>query len=344
MGELEEGVSASASPKDLETMLQMVYLGFTAPRKDPVAFETFVGRMRGLIENRGARPETVFRDRLTEVLSQGHPRRRPPDESFIEELDLETAYQVYLDRFGDASDFTFVIVGSVQPDTIKPLVARYLGGLPATRRDESWRDVGVESPEGVERFAVYRGTEPKSRVSIVFTGPAEFSRDAVQEMRVLTATLSIRLREILREDLSGTYGVSVGGSVDPRPDEGYSLTIDFGCAPQNVDRLVEAVFEEIRRFKSEGVDPSYVDKVVEQQLRKRQTDLRDNSFWLAALKRYLTEDWDPAGILAFDELAEEITRETVEQAARRYLDEERYVLGVLYPEGWSEQEEAAGAR
>ena len=337
LGELEEGVSAAASPTDLETMLQLVYLTFTSPRMDRAAFDTFIGRMRGLIDNRDSRPETVFQDRLMEVISQGHYRRRPPDESFVEALDLEKAHQIYLDRFADASDFTFVIVGSIDPDEIKPLVAKYLGGLPSTRREETWQDIGLESPEGIETFEVFRGSEPKAQVRIVFTGPAEFNRQAVHDMGSLETVLSMRLREILREEMGGTYGVSVGGSVNSRPEEGYSLTIGFGCAPENAEQLTAAVFEEIERLRAEGVDESYVEKVREQQLRKRETDLKENGFWLGAIKNYLTQGWDPAGILAFDELASELPTERVLDAARRYLNQERYVLGVLYPEDWAEK-------
>ena len=337
LGELEEGISAAASPSDLETMLQIVYLTFTAPRVDTTAFQTFLGRMRGMIDNRDSRPETVFQDQLVETLSQGHFRRRPPDESFIEALDLQTAYDIYLDRFADASDFTFVIVGSVDPDEIKPLVAKYLGGLPSTRREESWQDIGVEAPDGVERFEVFRGTEPKSQVRIIFTGPAEFSRQAVHDMRSLQTVLSMRLREILREDMGGTYGVSVSGSVNSRPKEGYSLTVGFGCAPENAEDLTAAVFAEIDRFKREGVDDSYVEKVREQQTRKRETDIKDNGFWLGAIKNYLSQGWDPAEILEFEELVSGLSSQALQEAAQRYLNQERYVLGILYPEDWADK-------
>ncbi len=340
LGELEEGISAAASPDDLETMLQIVYLYFTAPRMDEVAFDTFVGRVRGLIENRGTRPEVVFNDRLVETLTQDHFRRRPPDAAFVEALDLQTAYDVYRDRFSDASDFTFVLVGSVDPDTIKPLVTKYLGGLPSTRREETWRDIGVESPDSVERFEVFRGGEPKSQVRLVFTGPAEFSREAVYEMASLRMVLEMRLREILREDMGGTYGVSVSGGVNSRPKDGYSLTIGFGCAPENAEDLIAATLAELERIKAEGVDASYVAKVTEQQKRKRETDLRENGFWLGAIKNYVSHGWDPAEILSFEEMVDGLTPEVIREAAARYLDEDRYVLGVLYPEDWANRLES----
>ena len=340
VGELEEGISAAASPQDLETMLQLIYLGFTAPRADQAAYDTFVGRVRGMIENRGSDPETVFQDRLTVALSNGHFRRQPPNPAFVQELDLDTAYEVYRDRFADASDFTFLFVGSVDPDEIKPLVARYLGGLPSTRRDETWQDIGVESPDGVQTVEVFQGREPKSQVRIVFTGPAEFSREAVHVMRSLSTVLSMRLREILREDLGGTYGVGVSGSVSSRPKEGFSLTIGFGCAPENVDSLVAATFEELERIKREGVDDTYIEKVREQQLRKRQTDIEENGFWLAVVKNYLTQGWPLGDVLNFEELVESVTSDSIQDAANRYLNQDRYVLGVLFPEEWESRRTA----
>jgi len=344
VGELEEGVSASASPKDLETMLQMVYLSFTHPRRDADAYETFIGRVRGMIENRDSRPETVFQDKLSEVLTQGHFRRRPPSEAFLDEIDLEDAVRIYLDRFSDASDFTFVMVGSFDPEEVKPLVTRYLGGLPSTRRKETWRDIGLESPESVERFEIYRGQEPKSQVRLVFTGPTEFSRQAVHEMRSLSMVLSMRLREILREDLGATYGVGVNGSVRSRPEGGYSMTFSFGCAPENAETLIAAVFEEIARFKEEGVEESYLEKVKEQQTRKRETDLKENGFWVGAIKNYLTQGWELEQILELDTLIERLSSDSLQEAAQRYLHEDRYVLGILFPEDWEQPTETAASR
>jgi zinc protease len=344
VGELEEGVSASASPKDLETMMQLVYLSFTQPRSDVDAYETFRGRVRGMVENRGTRPEVVFQDKLSQVLTGGHFRRRPPTEAFLDEIDLDDAVRIYLDRFADASDFTFVMVGSFDPDEVKPLVTRYLGGLPSIRREETWRDIGIESPETVERFEIFRGQEPKSQVRLVFTGPADFSRKAVHEMRSLSEVLSMRLREILREDLGGTYGVGVSGNVNSRPSPGYSMTISFGCAPENVESLIAAVFEEIERFKSEGVDKSYLEKVREQQTRKRETDLKENGFWVGAIKNYLTQGWELEQILELGSLIEQLNSDRLQAAAQRYLNEERYVLGILFPEDWETQDETTSAR
>ena len=167
--ELDEGVRGAASAHDLETMFQLVYLTLTAPRKDATLFNTFVGGMQVFLENRSAEPEAVFEDRLTEALFQRHPRHRPLELDDLGRIDLETAERIYKERFGDVSDFTFVLVGSFDVEKVRPWVLTWLGGLPGGGRSETWRDVGASPPAEVVSFEVKRGLEPKSRVEIVFT-------------------------------------------------------------------------------------------------------------------------------------------------------------------------------
>ncbi len=333
--ELEEGLRGRASPRDLETMLQLVYLSFTAPRRDPEAFAAFQARTRSFLENRQSRPEAAFADEMTRVLSRNHPRRRPPSVELLAEVELEAALRFYKERFADAGDFTFLLVGNFDPAAIRPLVETYLGGLPATGREETWRDVGVEAPEGVVEVEVRRGLEPKSLVQLVFEGPAEWSRENYHDLRSLADALRIRLREVLREDLGATYGVGVRGVLSARPHERYTLTISFGCAPENVEPLLAAVWRELAAARAGELDAGYAEKVREIQLRERETDLRENPFWLAVLETYYDHGWDPRLVLDFDALLARVTPDRLADSARRFLDPADYVVGVLYPEGES---------
>lgn len=336
IGELEEGVSAFASPQDLETMFQLLYLRFTAPRLDPEAFQSLMSRLRILIQNRDSQPSTVFADRMNEVLSQGHPRRRPISDELIAEIDPQAALRIYQERFADASDFTFVLVGNFEPDSLRPLVETYLGGLPGNGREEIWKDVGIRRPASVEKVRVRKGLEPRSQVSLIFHGPASWSREGLHEIASLARVLQIRLREVLREDLGATYGVSVNGSLSQRPRQEYTFTISFGCSPAEVEGLVETVFQELDDVAEHGIDPANLEKVKESQRRKRETDLLENSFWLRALESYYTFGFDLDLLMRHEELLATVTPEGLQAAARRYFDKERYVLGVLDPEGDAE--------
>jgi zinc protease len=332
LGEMEEEVSAHASPEDLETMFQLLYLRFTSPRFDPDAIRSWIDRQRALLEHRAASPEVAFADEMARALSRDHPRRRPWTAERIGEIRPEQAAAFYRERFADASDFTFVLVGSFELDRIRPLVLTWLGGLPSNGRRESWRDLGVRPPEQVVEVRVRKGLEPRAQVRIVFTGEAEWSRQALHDIGSLALALRIRLREVLREEMGATYGVGVGGSIQRWPTGLFSFSVGFGCAPENVEEMARTAFAEIQAVKRDGLGEDYVAKVREAQTRRREVDLRENGFWLGALATYTRHDLDPRRILAYEELVGSVTTASLRESARRYLPEDRYVIGVLLPE------------
>ncbi len=332
IGELEQGVSGGASPQDVETMFQLVWLSITAPRRDAEAFSAWIARSKGWIENRLARPETAFSDRLTQAVYGDHPRRQPGTVEQLDEVDLDAALAFYRERFASVRDYTFVIVGNFDEASLEPLVTTWIGGLPAASPSAGWRDVGAERAPGIVEVTVRKGLEPKSQVRLWFHGGAAWTRQADHDLDSLAAALRIRLRELLREDMGGTYGVGVGGSIARRPREEYSLSVSFGCAPENVESLIAAVWEEVGRAKREGFDQEVLDKVKQAQRRSRETNLERNGFWRGMLAQHYRYGTDPRLILAHDELVESVTAERLRKAARRYLDDRRHVLGVLLPE------------
>jgi len=332
LDELTESISGSASPRDLETLFQLIYLNMTAPRNDSAAFTSLMARMRGLLANRAASPEGAFQDTLAVTLAQHHPRARPITEAVLEEIGRDRAHAIYRDRFADAGDFTFVVVGSFQPDSIRPLLLRYLGGLPATGRTETWRDSGMEPPAGVVEKVVRRGVEPKAQTAIVFTGALEaWDRPTAQRLASLGSVLEIRLREVLREDLGGTYGVSVGQTASRFPEPRYAVTLTFGAAPERIDSLVTVVFSEIERLKAEGPDSATLAKVQEAQRRDHETRLRENGYWLGEIASALLAGEPPGAFLEYPALVEALTPAAIAETAR-LLDRTRYVRVTLLPQ------------
>ncbi len=334
ISELEEGIEGGASPQDLETMFQLLYLTFTAPRSDPDAYQSFMARIRSFVENRSSRPEAVFGDEILIRRYDDHPRRQPLTLDYLELIRLDTAFDHYKDRFADASDFTFLMVGNFEIDSIRPLVESYIGGLPALDRDETWRDVQAVPVDGPQLVEVSKGLEPKSQVRLFWTGPAEWSRENQHDIASFANAFRIRLREVLREDMGGTYGVSVSGSISKRPEERFSLSIGFGCAPENVDDLVQAVREEIEVVRKEGLDDSYAEKVREIQRRQRETNLKENGFWLSVLKTYYSLELDPRLILDHESLVERVIPENLRRTAEQYLAPDTAFEAHLFPEDW----------
>ncbi|MEJ2086313.1 MAG: insulinase family protein, partial [Acidobacteriota bacterium] len=296
------------------------------------AYQSFMARVRSYVENRDSRPESVFADEILMQRFDDHPRRQPLTLDYLDLIHLDVAYEQYVQRFADASDFTFLLVGNFELDSIRPLVERYIGALPALQREETWRDIGAVPTAGPLQVNVYKGLEPKSQVRLFWNGPAEWSRENRHEIISFATAFRIRLREVLREDLSGTYGVSVNASISKRPEERYTLTVGFGCAPENVHELVQAIRDEIAAIRQDGLDDTYASKVRESQRRERETNLKENEFWLSVLKVYYSLEMDPRLILDYESLVERITPEMLRRTAERYLDSEPALEAVLYPE------------
>jgi zinc protease len=289
--------------------------------------------MKGFIENRSADPESAFYDTIMVTMAQYHPRVRPWSEEVLDEMDMEKSFGFYRDRFADASDFTFFLVGSFTLDELRPLVTTYLGNLPCVKRKESWKDTGIIPPEGVIKKEVYKGIEPKSRVSLYFSGPFEFSRENRYMLNSMTSVLRIKLREVLREDLGGTYGVSVGSSGTLHPRQEYRVSINFGCSPDRVEEMISNIFRVMDTLRTEGPGEDYIQKIGEQQRRSYETSLKENGFWLQSLYNAYYLGRDPVVIYRYPELIDTLSEDRIREAAVTYLNEENYVQVILYPEG-----------
>jgi zinc protease len=277
-------------------------------------------------------PDEAFSDTLSVTLSSHHPRSAPITVATVDSLDLAASLKFYRDRFADASDFTFVIVGNFTVEGIRPLVLTWLGGLPSIARKETFGDVGVHTPEGVEKRDVRRGTEPKARTTIVFNGPFEWTRQNRYALASLAEVLRMRLRDVLREELGGTYGVNVSQSSERDPRQEFQFVIDFGSAPEKADTLRAAVFRELDRIRKDGPTADEIEKVREMQRRGEETELRQNSFWLNALASAARYNQDPRMILRRGELRASLNQALVRDIAAKYLSDSRYVQVRLLPE------------
>ena len=331
--EMYEGLNGRALRRDLETMFQLIYLTFTQPRADPEAFRAATGQLSAVLANRQALPDAAFEDALNGAVTQNHLRAQPMTSDRVKQMNLDKSLAFYKDRFADASDFTFVFVGSFDLATIKPLVERYLGSLPALNRKEAGRDVGIRPPSGVVEKEVRKGTTPKSQVGVVFSGPFQNTEKNRITIRAMANTLAGNLQRVLREDLGGTYGVNVVPEFTKRPTEDYRVTISFACDPARTQDLVKALFAVVEDFKTTGPSAGQVADLQAALRRDLETDSRQNGYVLSQLTsayQFGETLSEPAALRA---LYESVTPSVLREAARTYLDTKRYVKVVLFPEG-----------
>jgi zinc protease len=289
-------------------------------------------QMKALLANQAATPEYEFEVTLQNALSQNHFRARPLTPELVDEMNLDKSLAFYKDRFADASDFTFVFVGSFTPDVMKPLAERYLASLPATHRKETWKDNGPHPPTNtVIDKKVEKGIEPKSQAAIVFTGAFQWNPANRVAIRAMADVLETRLRETLREELGGTYSVSVSPSYEKVPAQEYTLQIDFGCAPDRTDALVKRVFDEIEKFKSAGPTEKQLADVKEKLLRDFETNSRQNGYLLTNISIRYEFSEDLKDFFTIPDLYHALTAATLQQAAKTYANTNNYVKVTLFP-------------
>jgi zinc protease len=327
-----EGVRGTASAQDIETMFQLAWLRMTSPRVDSGAYLALKEQMRAVLANQRNDPESVFGDTVDLTMAQHNARVHLLSSALLDSVDLRRALDIYRDRFADASGFTFFLVGSFKPDSVRPLVEEYLASLPSLGRHEQVRDNGMRPPSGVVQKTVRKGVEPKAETLLIFTGPCSYSVANRYAVDALTELLNIRLREVLREEKGGTYGANAGGSCHNIPYESYDVRVEFGSAPERVDELVAAVFKVFDEIKAGTVSDSNLTKIREIQLREHETELKQNGSWLNAMADADEDRRDQRDFLKYPELVKGLTREMIRDAARLYLRPEQYARFTLLPE------------
>jgi zinc protease len=282
-------------------------------------------------------PGFQFNKLQSAALYKNNIRETIPEPADLDKLDAKKAFEFYKARFGDASDFTFVFVGSFDPAKLKPLVETYLGSLPAKGRVEKEKDLGIRKVAGQVRKEWKIGEAPKAQVRIDFHADESWTRDKDRDMFILGQLLTMRLTDDLREDKSGVYGIGARGSIARSPHQERTFTVAFGCDPKRVDELIKAVYDQIAAMEKDpdklDADRSgYLDKVKETYKRTRETDLRTNAFWAGWLTNAYHYGDDPALVLDIDALVKRVTADNVKAAAKRWLDAKSTFTAVLLPE------------
>jgi zinc protease len=282
-----EAINGNCPPKDLETLLQLVYLNFTAPRKDEVAFQSYLSRKKVELENMQAEPMTALSDSLSSTLYKNHPRSLNLKLESLKDIDYQRILDIYNDRFKEAGDFVFTFVGNVDLATLKPLVEQYLASLPAAGRKETFRDIHMNIQKGqIKNYFDKDMKVQKTTVCTVYSGALDYTPANLVKMSILDQILDIVYVETIREEEGGTYGVAVQGSVSSYPKGNFTLMAYFDTNAEMRDKLIAKLHEELRKIAKEGPTEVNLNKVKEYMLKKHTEDLRDNNYWLGVLSDY----------------------------------------------------------
>jgi zinc protease len=330
--DLREGFTGNCSPKDLETMLQLNYLYFTKARRDENAFNTFVSQMKNTYKPMRSVPRMIFQDTLSKIITMNSPRNIAiPTDAQFDQINLDRLLAIFRDRFADASDFTYIMIGNFKTDDVIPMLETYIGGLPSIKRSEIWKDVTPKFPKGLVDVSVPKNSEPQSQVAMVWKGDFNYTDKERQCFTMLMNVLSIKCRESMREDQGGVYGVSIGGSSQKFPKPMFNISASWGCNPENIGKLSQTVLNEMNKIKKDGPTEIDMNKVKETLIRERETRLKENNFWLSALQNYYYVGDPLMSLEAFRSFVNSITRDDIKAVADKYLDTSNYVKVALTP-------------
>lgn len=287
LGATTENVFGTCSPKDFETMMQLTYLTFTAPRKDAEAFESFKNRMKAQLESAQANPLSSINDSLQKAMYNNHPRVVMMKPEMVDQIDYDRILEMYNDRFKDASDFTFYFVGNIDLETAKPLIAEYLGALPAINRKETFKDTKMNIRKGVYKNEYTKEQQtPTATIVFLYSGKAPYTLKNDILLSFATQVLDMVYTEEVREKEGGTYGVNCFGDLQKYPKEQLLLQIVFQTDPAKKDKLAGIVVDELKKLAAEGPSDVHLQKVKEYMLKKYADNQKENGYWMNNLNDY----------------------------------------------------------
>jgi len=329
---LYESLQGSCTPNNFETLLKLNYLHFTTHKIDSTAYERYISELNKRAEYTWSDPRFVFYDTLVKTATLNHPREVTVlTKNQIRQITYEQVREVYQERFSDAGDFTFFIVGNFEMDTIIPYLEKYLGGLPSNNNPESWKDVEPEFPSTSKYLYIYKGRAPRSTVTILMKDTFDWDTDRLK-FDIINKILEVRLTESMGVEQGEVDYVVVDGSYSRYPDPGYSLYLSFDCDPKDADNLAYAVISEMRDIINNGPNEENLNEVKKLILNDWETNKEENSYLINELHSLYFSNEPVIQEKKFKRELKRIKPEDMQETANKYYKVDNYVMGILYPE------------
>ncbi len=330
---LSIGFNGNSTKKDFETMFQMVYGYFTGLNYDPVSFNSFKTKQQGFLDNLLANPQTYFQSEMQKYLNQKNPRFFGiiPDAKAWEKTDYKLAYDIYKQKVANAGNFQFYFVGNIDEAQIKQFAEKYIGSLPSTGKVETYKDLGYRPLYTATEKVIKKGKDPKSMVTIRYSGETKYSEKEDLAMRALGEVATIKVIEKLREDAGGIYGGGARGSLTKIPYGSYNFSVNFPCGPENAEKLTKIALAELQKLIDKGPEEKDLNKFKEGEANDDVTNMKDNKYWLENISSYQLQGGDKYDVLNYLTKVKALTVKDLQAVAKKYLTKNRMVF-TLMPE------------
>ena len=334
IGDYYEGVNGDCSPDDLETFMQLVHLTFTAPKKDEKSLNSYISKEKSVYKNILSNPAYYFRDQAMKIKFNNNKRMGFPKAEDLDKIDLDRAHEIYTERFADADDFTFMFVGNFDEQKLRPLLEKYIGSLPSINEAEKMGNFNIDYVPGKIEKNITKGKAPKTFIDMTFHGDFDYNSKNKYALRSLVDVMKIKMRESMREDKGGVYGVRVSQSTSKKPEENYNIGISFNTEPAKADELIKTAMKDIKNTTEELTDESYLVKVKEMQRQSMIKDMKENRFWQRVISDSVRNgsDLSKISLEEFEKSINSLDAQMIQNAAKQYFDMDNFIQIVMSPE------------
>ncbi|WP_276835823.1 M16 family metallopeptidase [Chryseobacterium cucumeris] len=336
VGGLTEGVSGTSSKKDLKTAMELIYACFTDLNYNPESFNAYKTKKSAMLANVDSDPGYYFSNEYSKFINQKNPRFTglEPTEKDWANTDYKKAYDIYKQKFANAGNFHFYFVGNIDEVQLKNEVLQYIASLPATGKSSTFKDTGYRPVKGEYTKVYKKGKEPKSLVTISYSGEAPYNEKEAMALSALGEVATIKVLEKLREDESGIYGGGASGSFSKIPYSAYDFSVNFPCGPENVEKLTKSAMAELQKLIDKGPEQKDLDKYKEGEYNEYKTSLKDNGFWLQGIAQNQLDGSDKYDILNYQDKVKALTVKDLQDVARKYLTKEKNIATLMPEDGW----------
>lgn len=326
MTPISDVVNGSSNVKDLETLLELTYLKLTQPRKDTSLLKGWYKKLASSLPLLLSKPENAFKDTLFKSLYGNNPLSPivVPTQQDVDQIDVERAIDIYKDQFSNADGFHFFLVGNVNKDSVKPLLEKYLGGLPVKGTNPTFKDNGLRMVPGTKKFNFYHGSDDKSIILSIYHGKVNYSPDLKLKADILSQIMTNNVLKIIREKMQAIYSGSVTSSVDKLPYEHYTIIAQMPCGPENVVRIFKELDREVANYRTNGVDQTDLDKIKKAMIEKHKEQLKENTLWSSELEQILFWNTNKEDFLNYEQRVKSITVEDIKQTAVQLLGNNQF--------------------
>ncbi len=338
-----DGFGGNSSVKDVETMLQLLYLHVTAPRKDTALFNSFIQKNKSQIAMLGANPQAAFVDTFYKTMFSNNPLApvAVPRAEFFDQVKVDRVLEIYKAHLGDMSGMQFVFAGNIDEAVMIPLLEKYIASLPVSGKKFTFTDNKVRTAKGKINMNTYRGKEEKSLILAVFSGETPYSEDAALKADALTEVLNIRIIEELREKVQGIYGGGIFGELEKVPYAAYSFIAQLPCGPEKADTLTKALQSEINKVRTIGIEESYLNKVKQQWKQTHKESIKSNNSWASKLIESKVEGDDMDRFINYEKYVDKLTPADIKKAANTFMSGANLMVATLMPEKYDPKNETS---